>query len=116
MVLYHARVKYEEALSVYFVFFVGLWGALEMGKLTEQEFQAKISIPQLAPDSIKTLFAYFRDGAFVDPCPEFIDAIKCLKSEGILVGLLTNNWFMDEKNTFLPIDQSLFDVVSNTIF
>lgn len=86
-----------------------------MGKLTEQEFQAKINIPPLSPDVIKSLFASFHDSTFVDPCPELIDVIKCLKSEGILVGLLTNNWLMDEKNTFLPIDQSLFDVVSNNL-
>lgn len=86
----------------------GLWGALELGKFTVQEFQEKITTTPLQPDVIQALFSNFHT-SYAQPFPEMIDVIKCLQSEGILVGLLTNNWFVDKNNTFLPVDQSLFD-------
>ena len=43
--------------------------------------------------------------------PEMVDLIKCLKAEGILVALLTNNWLLDKDTTFMPLDRSLFDQV-----
>lgn len=91
--------------------FLGPWAALEMGRITVQEFQDGISeVSSLAPEIICDLFGHFHN-SLIDPLPEMIDAIKCIKSEGMLVGLLTNNWYKDKKETFLPIDQSLFDGV-----
>ena len=46
-----------------------------------------------------------------EPLPEMVDLIKCLKAEGILVALLTNNWLLDKDTTFMPLDRSLFDQV-----
>ena len=51
--------------------------------------------------------------SYADPLPEMLDLIKCLRAEGILVGLLTNNWLLDKENTFMPLDRSLFDEVHN---
>ena len=44
---------------------------------------------------------------------EMLDALQCIKSQGIKVALLTNNWkHQDEEKTLLPVDRKLFNVVS----
>ena len=50
-----------------------------------------------------------------EPLPEMVDLIKCLKAEGILVALLTNNWLLDKDTTFMPLDRSLFDQVQTKL-
>jgi acyl-CoA dehydrogenase family protein 10 len=44
--------------------------------------------------------------------PEMIDAIQCIRSEGIKTALLTNNWRFADGKTLIPVDIDLFDVVS----
>lgn len=45
--------------------------------------------------------------------PEMIDAIQCIRAEGIKTALLTNNWrFADGSTLSGRIDLDLFDVVS----
>ena len=88
----------------------GPWASLEKGEVTIKEFQENLKLPSI----VSKLFAGFLDNIhtkYADPLPEMIDLIKCLRAEGILVGLLTNNWFLDKKTTFLPLDRSLFDQV-----
>lgn len=46
----------------------------------------------------------------VTPCPEMIDAVQCLRAEGIKTALLTNNFYLPS-GLYLPVDTSLFDVV-----
>ena len=47
-----------------------------------------------------------------EPFPQMIDAVRCVRAEGLKTALLTNNWFnAGEHQTFIPIDLSLFDVV-----
>jgi hypothetical protein len=88
---------------------------LEKGEVTIKEFQENLKLPSV----VSRLLAGFLDNIhtnYADPLPEMIDLIKCLRAEGILVGLLTNNWFLDKGNTFLPLDQSLFDQVYRLAF
>ncbi|XP_014664040.1 PREDICTED: acyl-CoA dehydrogenase family member 10-like isoform X2 [Priapulus caudatus] len=47
------------------------------------------------------------------PYPQIIDAIQCIRAEGLKTALLTNNWFIRGKESFCPVDMSLFDVVEN---
>lgn len=46
----------------------------------------------------------------VTPYPEMIDAVRCLRAEGIKTALLTNNFNLPS-GRYLPVDTSLFDVV-----
>ena len=48
----------------------------------------------------------------VHPYLNMIDAIRCLRAEGIKTAVLTNNFELPDHSTYLPIDRSLFDVVS----
>ena len=54
----------------------------------------------------------------VQPFPEMVDAVKCVRAEGLKTALLTNNWFTDEQKSvsLVPMDTSLFDVVGISIF
>ena len=47
------------------------------------------------------------------PFLEMVDAVKCVRAEGLKTALLTNNWFTDEQKSasLVPLDTSLFDVV-----
>ena len=47
--------------------------------------------------------------------PELVDAIKCVRAQGIKTALLTNNWLKEPGVGHAPVDKSLFDVVSHTI-
>ena len=44
--------------------------------------------------------------------PEMVDAIQCIRAEGIKTALLTNNWLLPDGNSMCPVDKSLFDIVS----
>jgi len=47
----------------------------------------------------------------ITPYPEMIDALRCLRAEGIKTALLTNNFNLPN-GTYIPLDTSLFDIVS----
>ena len=44
--------------------------------------------------------------------PEMIDAVQCIRAEGIKTALLTNNQYVSPGISACPVDRSLFDVVS----
>jgi len=46
------------------------------------------------------------------PFPEMLDAIHCLRAEGIKMALLTNNSESRNSGTYQSLDEKLFDVVS----
>ena len=80
--------------------------------MTIDEFQENLKLPPM----VSKLLARFLDNIhtkYADPLPEMIDLINCLRADGILVGLLTNNWLVDKENTFMPLERSLFDEVLN---
>ena len=54
---------------------------------------------------------YFESSA---PYPEMLDAIQCIRAEGIKTALLTNNWMFYPHNSCPPVDyvRDFFDVVS----
>lgn len=94
----------------------GPWGQLETGKLTPSQFADVFG---------KTLSQYVGKAVDVKPLvkglsydhveafPDMVEAIQCLRAHGYKTALLTNNWFVDEakKETLLPLDTSLFDVI-----
>ena len=43
--------------------------------------------------------------------PEMVDAVQCLRAEGIKTAVLTNNWYLSKNESLLPLDKSLFNVV-----
>ncbi|XP_059139212.1 acyl-CoA dehydrogenase family member 10-like isoform X4 [Physella acuta] len=94
----------------------GPWAQLEQGKLTLSEF-ARIFASDLSKQAGRDIdVSYIMKGMTLGnsqayPC--MVEAIKCVRGEGIKTALLTNNWFTDEQKTqtCCPVDKSLFDVV-----
>ncbi|ESO02304.1 hypothetical protein HELRODRAFT_106578 [Helobdella robusta] len=89
----------------------GAWAQLERGELNissfvhifEKEYYKEVYFVQLLPKMIQ----YFSKG---DPYQKMIGAIKCLRKNSIKTALLTNNCLLPDETTFMPLDQSLFDV------
>ena len=59
---------------------------------------------------------YAIDDHVVGIYPELVDAIKCVRAQGIKTALLTNNWLKEPGVGHSPVDKSLFDVVSHLTF
>ncbi|CAG5125094.1 unnamed protein product, partial [Candidula unifasciata] len=92
------------------------WAQMELGRLTvsqfTQSFNKELSQHAGRDIDVSSLVAKINHGMDVSS-PVMIDAIKCVRAEGLKTALLTNNWFTDELKTVtkLPVDRSLFDVV-----
>ena len=52
--------------------------------------------------------------AIVEPYPEILTAIQCIRAEGLKTALATNNWLMENGKSFCPVDVKHFDVVSSS--
>ncbi|XP_060605115.1 acyl-CoA dehydrogenase family member 10-like isoform X1 [Ruditapes philippinarum] len=93
----------------------GAWTRMEEGRLNLSEF-AKVFSEECSNQLGKSvdmsdLMPRFSKFA-VTPFPQMIDAIKCVRAEGLKTALLTNNWFnLDSQQTYIPLDLSMFDVV-----
>ncbi|XP_055861912.1 acyl-CoA dehydrogenase family member 10-like isoform X2 [Biomphalaria glabrata] len=94
----------------------GAWGQLEMGKLNltqfSEAFSKELSVKIGKNVDVTSLVNEMRKG-IGSPFPVMIDAIQCVKGEGIKTALLTNNWFLDDRKTqtLCPLDKNLFDVI-----
>uniref|UniRef100_A0A2C9JVY2 Acyl-CoA dehydrogenase family member 11 n=1 Tax=Biomphalaria glabrata TaxID=6526 RepID=A0A2C9JVY2_BIOGL len=94
----------------------GAWGQLEMGKLNltqfSEAFSKELSVKIGKNVDVTSLVNEMRKG-IGSPFPVMIDAIQCVKGEGIKTALLTNNWFLDDRKTqtLCPLDTNLFDVI-----
>jgi len=96
----------------------GAWAAWERGELIGQDFVKAFSeeCSQKAgrPVDMSPLFKEIDSTLENDSAqlfPEMIDAIHCIRAEGIKTALLTNNQFVSPGISACPVDQSLFDVV-----
>ncbi|KAK2163982.1 hypothetical protein LSH36_71g05101 [Paralvinella palmiformis] len=95
----------------------GTWAKLERGEISWNEFCRSFSdeFAEVAGRKID-LHPMLQHLETSDGNPviykEIVDAIKCIRAEGIQTALLTNNWFdKTGKNTFMPVDRNLFNVV-----
>lgn len=88
---------------------------LERGECTGVEFKAmfeELASQKFGRHLPEEIVSRIQDGIVpLKPFPEMIDAIKCLKAEGIKVAMLTNNWYTTKNHSLMPIDRSLFNEV-----
>ncbi|XP_065062063.1 acyl-CoA dehydrogenase family member 10-like isoform X2 [Rhopilema esculentum] len=93
----------------------GIWGQLERGECTALEYKklfedlAQQSFGRHLPEDI--VIRMIEQTAISQPFSNMMDAVQCLKAEGVKTAILTNNFFVRENESFLPMDQSLFNVV-----
>ncbi|XP_076453379.1 acyl-CoA dehydrogenase family member 10-like [Babylonia areolata] len=98
----------------------GAWGLLEQGKFTLSEFVSafnkEVSKEAGRDVDLSPLMDGLRGMVKVDPFPEMVDAIQCVRAEGLKTALLTNNWYTDEakSESLVPFSQALFDVVTES--
>lgn len=92
------------------------WSKLERGELTFSSFSEKFNSECLketgitvdTKDLLSDIVTFYADK---EPFPVMISAIKKLRSCGLKTALLTNNFYLSDHKTHLPIDCSLFDVI-----
>ncbi|XP_074642209.1 acyl-CoA dehydrogenase family member 10-like [Tubulanus polymorphus] len=92
----------------------GAWMTLERGEITPQDFAKKFSEEcekkvGRRMDMTGLLPSFHSDLA--TPSPEMLDAVACMKAEGIKTALLTNNWMINKHESFMPIKKHIFDVI-----
>ena len=95
--------------------FTGLWAQLECGTLLPEEFARKFGevLQSMTKQSVNMdeLLPSIQS-AMIEPYPEVLMAIQCIKAEGLKTALVTNNWLMEDGKSFCPVDVKDFDVVS----
>ncbi|KAL4646546.1 acyl-CoA dehydrogenase family member 10 [Arapaima gigas] len=50
-------------------------------------------------------------GPMAQPNPAMMEAVQCIRAEGLKTAILSNNFFLPDGSTYLPLDRSLFDVI-----
>ena len=71
---------------------------------------------QLGIDCDFSDFLGFFESHISEPFPEMIDAVQCVRSEGLKTAVLSNFWrYEDQQLSPLPINRNLFDVVGRYI-
>ncbi|XP_013416643.1 acyl-CoA dehydrogenase family member 10 isoform X1 [Lingula anatina] len=92
----------------------GGWAKLDRGEMTfkeyVEEFNRGLSDKVGKKIDASTLFYGLTDMT-ARPYPEMLDAIQCIRAEGIKTALITNNWLITPTQSAMPLDRKLFDVI-----
>ncbi|XP_071499816.1 acyl-CoA dehydrogenase family member 10-like [Diadema antillarum] len=93
----------------------GSFRQLERGRLTAETFGAAFSKEGkelLGIDSNFSDLLPFFESRITRPFPEMLDAVRCIRGEGLKTAVLSNIWrYEGQELAPLPIDRSLFDVI-----
>eukprot|EP00105_Crassostrea_gigas_P020077 XP_011438766.1 PREDICTED: acyl-CoA dehydrogenase family member 10 isoform X1 [Crassostrea gigas] len=92
----------------------GAWNQLERGEITLSEFAEKFSnevSKRAGKKADMSGLLKFVGQNLAIPNQSIIDAIKCLRIEGMKTALLTNNWKWEDRESDWNMPRELFDVV-----
>lgn len=79
---------------------IGAWSRLERGELTLEQFYPAFDADcAAAGHTISAREMMLRVAEYVAPRPAMLDAIRCIRARGLLVGAITNNWVVEEGGT-----------------
>ncbi|KAJ8415481.1 hypothetical protein AAFF_G00424610 [Aldrovandia affinis] len=91
------------------------WKKFMRAELGPEEFAEAFSkeCTEIAgcPVPAGSFFSALTTGSMAQPLDAVMDAVRCLRAEGLKTAVLTNNFFLPGGATFLPLDRSLFDVI-----
>ena len=99
--------------------YTGAFARLERGELTIEDFQVEFArefseFNGQSFDVSKLMVAFGESMA--EPLPYMIDAVQCIRAEGLRTALLTNNWKWAGGQTSIPPGvRELFDEVGDMI-
>jgi epoxide hydrolase-like predicted phosphatase len=89
----------------------GAWSRLERGELAMEEFYAAFERDCAAAGrSISARLMMERIGASAQPRPEMLEAVRCIRSQGLKAAALTNNWAEEGSEEGTRVLKPLFDV------
>ncbi|XP_072565245.1 acyl-CoA dehydrogenase family member 10 [Paramormyrops kingsleyae] len=63
------------------------------------------------PVSAASFVSALTSGPMAQTHPAMMEAIQCIRAEGLRTAVLSNNFFLSDGNSYLPLDRSLFDVI-----
>ncbi|XP_053557692.1 acyl-CoA dehydrogenase family member 10 isoform X2 [Bombina bombina] len=93
----------------------GPWMKYMRGELTAQgfveEFGKLCSRIIGLPVPVDSFLADLTSNDMVKQRPSMTEAIQCIRSEGLKTAVLSNNFFLHNGESFLPLDRSQFDVI-----
>ena len=78
----------------------GAWSRLERGELTLEQFYPAFDADcSAAGQRISARVLMSRVAAATIPRPAMLEAIRCIRTRGLLVGAITNNWIAEDGAT-----------------
>ncbi|XP_068101616.1 acyl-CoA dehydrogenase family member 10 isoform X2 [Hyperolius riggenbachi] len=93
----------------------GPWFKYMRGELTAQgfveEFGHLCSTVTGYPVEVQSMLNDLTTHEMIKQQPEMTEAIQCIRAEGLKTAVLSNNFFLHNGESFLPIDRSQFDVI-----
>ncbi|XP_036382649.1 acyl-CoA dehydrogenase family member 10-like isoform X1 [Megalops cyprinoides] len=91
------------------------WKKFMRGELGAEEFVEAFSkeCTEIAgcPVPANSFLSALTSGIMAQPLPAMVEAVQCLRAEGLKTAVLSNNFFLQGGATYLPLDRSLFDVI-----
>ncbi|KAG5840256.1 hypothetical protein ANANG_G00186880 [Anguilla anguilla] len=88
-------------------FMRGELGAEEFVDAFGKECSQIVSCPVSASSFLQALTT----GPMARPLPAMMEAVQCVRAEGLKTAVLSNNFRLQGGATYLPVDRSAFDVV-----
>ncbi|XP_064209433.1 acyl-CoA dehydrogenase family member 10-like [Anguilla rostrata] len=91
------------------------WKKFMRGELGAEEFVDAFGkeCSQIAgcPVSASSFLQALTTGPMARPLPAMMEAVQCVRAEGLKTAVLSNNFRLQGGATYLPVDRSAFDVV-----
>uniref|UniRef100_F7CEA1 Aminoglycoside phosphotransferase domain-containing protein n=1 Tax=Monodelphis domestica TaxID=13616 RepID=F7CEA1_MONDO len=93
----------------------GPWMKLMRGEMTLAEFLQKFEAqyPEMtkSPLPVDSFFSLLTSGQAAKPFSVMTEAINRIRAEGLKTAVLSNNFYLPNGESFLPLDRKQFDVV-----
>ncbi|XP_043924555.1 acyl-CoA dehydrogenase family member 10 [Protopterus annectens] len=92
-----------------------IWMRYMRGELSAEEFEKEFHdqcsemVGRNVP--VKSFLSAISDVHSMKQLPLMTEAIQCIRAEGLLTAVLSNNFYLHNGESFLPLDKTQFDVV-----
>ncbi|XP_030622597.1 acyl-CoA dehydrogenase family member 10, partial [Chanos chanos] len=91
------------------------WRRFMRGEIDSEEFVKAFSLDcsKIVGSQVHvgSFLSALTDSSMMEPVPVMMEAVQCVRAEGLKTAILSNNFLLPGGRSFLPVDRSLFDVV-----